>query len=61
MKKKTFSFLKIDLLRCMIKCVSKTCYIRTVTRLKRNTDLQGIEKLIVIKEEDFETHYFLLV
>ena len=43
------------------KCVSKTYYIRTVTRLKWSTDLLVIEKLIVIKEEDFETHNFLLV
>lgn len=40
----------------MIKFVSKTYYIRTVTRSKRNTDLLGVQKVIVIKEEDFQTH-----
>ena len=33
-KTRTFSFLKLNLLRCMIKCVSKTYYFRTVTRTK---------------------------
>lgn len=55
-KKRNFSFYKINLSRCMIKFVSKTYYIRTVTRSKRNTDLLGVQKVIVIKEEDFQTH-----
>ena len=55
-KKRNFSFYKINLPRCMIKFVSKTYYIRTVTRSKRKTDLLGVQKVIVIKEEDFQTH-----